>query len=144
MASLGRAELAGFPGLVPRAEGGGNVLGELRAGGGVDGIGEGKLFNEYERAFGAKPRNRPSESRRIHAGPVCRSDRRAYRQLHVPAGANFECHINLSELGKILLCEVLNFGGGRLLLDNTLLDGLCRGLAFLATLLGMAEKTSAL
>jgi hypothetical protein len=64
--------------------------------------------------------------------------------IHVPAGANFECHINLSELGKILLCEVLNFGGGRLLLDNTLLDGLCRGLAFLATLLGMTEKTSAL
>src|SRR6266481_8456218 len=30
----------------------------------------------------------------------------------------FECHINLFELGKILFCEVLNFVGGRLLLNK--------------------------
>ena len=30
----------------------------------------------------------------------------------------FECHINLSEFGKILFCEVLNFIGGRLLLNK--------------------------
>ena len=37
--SVGRAEVAGFPGFVQRAESGGNVLGQLRAGGGVNGIG---------------------------------------------------------------------------------------------------------
>jgi hypothetical protein len=36
--SVGRAEVAWFPGFVQRAEGVGNVLGELRAGGGIDGI----------------------------------------------------------------------------------------------------------
>ena len=36
--------MAGFPGLVKGAKGGGNVLGELRAGGGVDGI-WGRNFN---------------------------------------------------------------------------------------------------
>ena len=36
--AVGRAEVAGFPGFVQRAEGVGNVLGELRAGGGIDGI----------------------------------------------------------------------------------------------------------
>ena len=61
----------------------------------------------------------------------------------------FECHINLFELGKILFCEVLNFVGGRLLLDNILLGGF-DGLGFAGDwlfgdwLLGMAEKTSAL
>jgi hypothetical protein len=30
----------------------------------------------------------------------------------------FECHINLSELGKILFCEVLNFVRRRLLLNK--------------------------
>jgi hypothetical protein len=30
----------------------------------------------------------------------------------------FKRHINLSELGKILLCQVLNFVGGRLLLSK--------------------------
>ena len=34
------------------AEGGGNVLGELRAGGGVNGLGEGKLFNDPESVEG--------------------------------------------------------------------------------------------
>ena len=33
--SVGTAEVAWFPGFVQRAEGGGNVLGQLRAGGGV-------------------------------------------------------------------------------------------------------------
>jgi hypothetical protein len=37
--SVGASEVAGFPGFVQRAEGVGNVLRQLRAGGGVDGIG---------------------------------------------------------------------------------------------------------
>ena len=37
--SVGASEVARFPGFVQRAEGGGNVLGQLRAGGGVNGIG---------------------------------------------------------------------------------------------------------
>jgi hypothetical protein len=36
--AVGAAEVAWFPGFVQRAEGVGNVLGELRAGGGIDGI----------------------------------------------------------------------------------------------------------
>jgi hypothetical protein len=37
--AVGAAEVAGFPREVEGAEGGGNVLGELWAGGGVDGCG---------------------------------------------------------------------------------------------------------
>jgi hypothetical protein len=37
--AVGASEVAGFPRQVEGAEGGGNVLGELRAGGGVDGFG---------------------------------------------------------------------------------------------------------
>jgi hypothetical protein len=37
--SVGAAQVAGFPREVEGAEGGGNVLGELRAGGGVNGLG---------------------------------------------------------------------------------------------------------
>jgi hypothetical protein len=46
--SIGRAEVARFPGFVQRAEGGGNVLGQLRAGGGVDGIGAREGFQGPE------------------------------------------------------------------------------------------------
>ena len=46
--SVGAAEVAGFPGFVQRAESGGNVLGQLRAGGGVDGIGAGECFHGAE------------------------------------------------------------------------------------------------
>ncbi len=42
--AVGAAEVARFPGFVQRAEGVGNVLWELRAGGGVDGIGARKTF----------------------------------------------------------------------------------------------------
>jgi hypothetical protein len=41
--AVGAAEVAWFPGFVQRAEGVGNVLGELGAGG-VNGLGEGKLL----------------------------------------------------------------------------------------------------
>src|SRR6516162_10329577 len=37
--SVGASQIAWFPGFVQRAESGGDVLGQLRAGGGVDGIG---------------------------------------------------------------------------------------------------------
>ena len=37
--ALGGAEVSWFPGSVEGAEGGGNVLGELGAGGGVNGLG---------------------------------------------------------------------------------------------------------
>jgi hypothetical protein len=37
--AVGSSQVAGFPGLVEGAEGGGNVLRELRAGGGVNGLG---------------------------------------------------------------------------------------------------------
>jgi hypothetical protein len=40
--AVGAAQVAWFPGLVQRAEGVGNVLGELRAGDGVDGLGGSK------------------------------------------------------------------------------------------------------
>src|SRR6516165_4834133 len=46
--SVSAAEVAGFPGFVQRAEGGGNVLGQLRAGGGVDGIGAREGFQGPE------------------------------------------------------------------------------------------------
>ena len=46
--SVGAAEVARFPGFVQRAEGGGNVLGQLRAGGGVDGIGAREGFQGPE------------------------------------------------------------------------------------------------
>ena len=46
--SVGAAEVAGFPGFVQRAESGGNVLGQLRAGGGVDGIGTREGFQGPE------------------------------------------------------------------------------------------------
>src|SRR5208337_1769371 len=79
----------------------------------------------------------------------------------------FECHINLSELGKILFCEVLNFVGDRFLLNKGGLQRFLQtaealafvgagffwagltawglpGIGFLATgLVGMAKKTSA-
>jgi hypothetical protein len=42
--AVGASQVAGFPGEVEGAEGDGNVLGELWAGGGVDGCGEGKLL----------------------------------------------------------------------------------------------------
>jgi len=42
------AEVAWFPGFVQRAEGGGNVLGQLRAGGGVNGIGAREGFQGPE------------------------------------------------------------------------------------------------
>ena len=41
---VGRAQVAWFPGFVQRAEGGRNVLGELRACGRVDGIGANESF----------------------------------------------------------------------------------------------------
>jgi hypothetical protein len=37
--AVGAPQVAGFPRQVEGAEGGGNVLGELRTGGGVDGLG---------------------------------------------------------------------------------------------------------
>ena len=40
--AVGAAEVARFPGLVQGTEGVGNILGELGAGGGVDGIGVGE------------------------------------------------------------------------------------------------------
>jgi hypothetical protein len=41
---VGAAQVSWFPGFVQRAEGGRNVLGELRACGGVDGIGASEAF----------------------------------------------------------------------------------------------------
>ena len=41
---VGAAQVAWFPGFVQRAEGGRNVLGELGACGGVDGIGAKEAF----------------------------------------------------------------------------------------------------
>jgi hypothetical protein len=46
--SVGAAEVTWFPGFVQRAEGGGNVLRQLRAGGGVDGIGAREGFQGPE------------------------------------------------------------------------------------------------
>ena len=46
--SVGASEVAWFPGFVQRAESGGNVLGQLRAGGGVDGIGAREGFQGAE------------------------------------------------------------------------------------------------
>ena len=37
--AVGASQVAGFPGSVEGAEGGGHVLGELGAGGGVNGLG---------------------------------------------------------------------------------------------------------
>ena len=42
--AVGAAQVAGFPGQFEGAEGGGNVLGELRAGGGVNGVGAREAF----------------------------------------------------------------------------------------------------
>src|SRR5271166_3744961 len=50
--AVGGAEVAGFPGLVEGAEGGGNVLWELRAGGGVNGLGGRKAFEIPESVEG--------------------------------------------------------------------------------------------
>jgi hypothetical protein len=47
--AAGAAEVAWFPGLVQRAQGVGNVLRELRAGGRVDGIGGMKALQRAER-----------------------------------------------------------------------------------------------
>ena len=44
--------MAGFPGLVERAEGGGHVLGELGAGGGVNGLGGREAFEIPESVEG--------------------------------------------------------------------------------------------
>ena len=46
--SVGAAEVARFPGFVQGAESGGNVLGQLRAGGGVNGIGAREGFQGPE------------------------------------------------------------------------------------------------
>ena len=46
--SVGASQIAWFPGFVQRAEGGGNVLGQLRAGGGVNGIGAREGFQGPE------------------------------------------------------------------------------------------------
>jgi len=46
--ALGRRQVAWFPGFVQRAEGVGDVLGQLRAGGGVDGIGAREVFESPE------------------------------------------------------------------------------------------------
>ena len=46
--SVGASQVAWFPGFVQRAEGGGNVLGQLRAGGGVNGIGAREGFQGPE------------------------------------------------------------------------------------------------
>ena len=46
------SQVAWFPGLVQGAEGGGNVLGELRAGGGVNGIGGREAFEIPESVEG--------------------------------------------------------------------------------------------
>src|SRR6516162_8523724 len=46
--SVSAAQVARLPGFVQRAEGGGNVLGQLRAGGGVDGIGAREGFQGPE------------------------------------------------------------------------------------------------
>jgi hypothetical protein len=45
---LGRTQVAWFPGFVQRAEGVGDVLGQLRTGGGVDGIGARQGFESQE------------------------------------------------------------------------------------------------
>jgi hypothetical protein len=45
---VGAAQVAWFPGFVQRVEGGRNVLGELRASGGVDGIGANEAFEGAE------------------------------------------------------------------------------------------------
>jgi hypothetical protein len=42
--AVGGSEVAGFPRQFEGAEGGGNVLGELRAGGGVNGVGAREAF----------------------------------------------------------------------------------------------------
>ena len=46
--AVGRAEVAGFPGFVQRAESGGNVFRQLRARGGVNGIGARECFQGPE------------------------------------------------------------------------------------------------
>ena len=50
--SVGASEVAGFPGFVQRAEGVGNVLRQLRAGGGVDGVGGSEGFEIPESVEG--------------------------------------------------------------------------------------------
>ena len=50
--AVGAAEVAGFPGEVEGAEGGGNVLGELWAGGGVNGFGGRKALEVPESVEG--------------------------------------------------------------------------------------------
>ena len=64
--SVGAAEVARFPGLVQGAETGGNVLGKLGAGGGVDGVGAMEGFERpesvearpHQRAIGPLPTRR--------------------------------------------------------------------------------------
>jgi hypothetical protein len=51
--AVGRAQVAGFPGLVQRAESVGDVLGQLRAGGGVDGVWGSEGFEGSELIKGA-------------------------------------------------------------------------------------------
>ena len=50
--SVGAAEVAWFPGFVQRAESGGNVLRELRTGGGLDGVGAREGFEIPESVEG--------------------------------------------------------------------------------------------
>jgi hypothetical protein len=49
---VGASQMSWFPGFVQRAEGGGNVLWELRAGGGVDGLRGRKAFEIPESVEG--------------------------------------------------------------------------------------------
>jgi hypothetical protein len=50
--SIGASEVAWFPGLIQRTEGVGDVLGQLRAGGGVNGIGAREGFEIPESVEG--------------------------------------------------------------------------------------------
>jgi hypothetical protein len=80
---VGAAQVAWFPGLIQGAEGVGDILRELGAGGGVDGIGGGKGFEGAELQRGCEysglssgnvnETHRPNARRRAHRSDRLRS-----------------------------------------------------------------------
>jgi hypothetical protein len=70
--SVGAAEVTGFPGLVQRAEGVGNVLRELRASDGVDGFGgwEGYEGSSAAMIFLARPERGWDKARSLCLEPA--------------------------------------------------------------------------
>ena len=64
--------MAGFPWEVEGAEGGGNLLWELGAGGGVNGVGGRELFQRGQQGFdrGKSTKAAPAEIERLERGEI--------------------------------------------------------------------------